>query len=767
MMWICRETVEPPKKAERTINQFPKTMSYLRSQVQVMTLFDSTKEVNKYRTIVADSHGRFCSLEAFEKKDLQFGGKIKRLNQLAMIKKLPLQFKTNIIVWPKNAEPYLVKSANTTQIKALSVNQNIGRIVFPPKKEYKLVNLNNALEKDNKSENWVNFNIFNLAEAANFGEGVRVGIHEADVYNDPLSECYDPCVKSPIVSKQLGKLGWGDFITEDPHSNLVASRMWAKYWITGYINKSDPISLGVGDASQESELFEIYNDALPFLINNGVNIVNYSAYYDSDKPCNNRPARDFELLQDYYQYKYGLLIVQAVGNLCASNPCINLTNSLLVGGANPTFSATDNNLHQAGSEIPHVVGTCHYDGGTCEDPIGQCGFVVLYKCTNGWTGIGNSVNAPGVTSIAALLLKILQTRESVQIIRPELLKAIILASANYSYFEGNPEDVQYSGKDTDPRCAGCPIDEDYPAIDCLFGSGKADGDRALALVNHGDYRYFDINSTSWDYVFDEFSIAEDKGNIQAAINWANAIDCDNLDCSEGIPVTHEFDLFLEQRIDGNWVPILKSQRRNGTIQWIRAHLKKFVNTPGNNRFRFVVQQVLRRVDRKTHLGFAFYGEGITSNEASGLVKIPESDRTPPSVTMEVMVDNALYILLPQNEDLHINAARNSKIEVKAYAKDSDGGVKDVCIIYSSSMTCTFGNLAQTTNALTAPTCNPDEQALSGFAYQERTVQKDFICEDYTGCRSGWTFSGSTITISAEGSNFSKTKQTAALIISIH
>ena len=268
-------------------------------------------------------------------------------------------------------------------------------------------------------------------------------------------------------------------------------------------------------------------------------------------------------------------------------------------------------------------------------------------------------------------------------------------------------------------------------------------------------------------MFDEFSISGDSANVQAAINWANAVDCDNLACSGDAQVSHDFDLFLEQKNGGVWKPILKSQRRGGTTQWLRAHLKKYVTTPENNRFRFSAQQVFRRVDRNTHLGFAFYGDRITSEEIAGLVKIPENDPSPPALFAEVKVGNALYILTPQSEDLYVGAGQNDVITITAYARDTDGGVKDVCINHSHSLTCSQDDLAQYSQAITAPHCNPDEQAFKGFAFQSRSAQRQFNTADYVGCRSGWTFAGATLTLSADGGNFSQNVHTATLHLSIH
>ncbi|MBN2495479.1 MAG: PD40 domain-containing protein [Deltaproteobacteria bacterium] len=611
----CVQEVDAPSESEQLIDDESISMEALGCTARVATLWDAGGD-RGYRTVVLQESGATCSWNALARRERQASGERHRQQVTEEASALPTDWRGDVIVWYRSGEPSLERDVSRDDVLVLLDDPSVGRISLPEDRVIEISKLGIPTTcidcmrpcgagdgPFGDSEYYCPYGMTNLVRKSSEGAGLRIGIHEETVFNQ--GEAYDERLKDPVASVQYGT----PFIFNDFHPNRVASRIWSRG--RGLARESDPVSVGIRPGTP-STLFGYHLDALPFFLEHGAHVLNYSAYAALDwEECAIEPTRDFELLQDKYQHREGMLIVQAVGNLCVrGNECLRLTNALTVGGSNPLMSQVENiEYYGGGMEIPNVVGNCYSTGPDCND-LGTYGSWILTPEQPGthMCGGGNSYNAPDVTALAAMI-RGLAMEEGKDAYRPEVLKAIIMASADYRPFLGCLDCEEYDGPDASRLCMGCPGAEPCEPVDCFFGAGFVDGGAAHYLYETDRFEHWDVDADSWEMLGPEFRCGPGC-MAKAALAWSNAVDCDDLDCSGDGHVIHDFDLILEQRKEGAWEPVMKAQSRGGTTEWIEAHLAPLISGSDDNWFRYRVIQVSRSVERSTHVGFSSWTYSI-------------------------------------------------------------------------------------------------------------------------------------------------------------
>jgi hypothetical protein len=622
----CQQQVNDPYVVEKIVSDTTLHLDNLDCLARVVTLHNASIVNGAYRTVVFQQNGDTCDWPQLAAEVRAIGSQNERSRMLQELEALPSDWIGDVIVWKKNVIPTVENEVSKENAIALFNHPDVGRIVLPGELDIELYNLSVNTCKDcmepcfrkqlgcsDASIQHCQYNMKDVFVSNSCGSGVRIGIHEENVYNTP--DIYDHRVKSPVASIQRG-IPHGLFPSY--HANQTASQIWgSRRGVIGYARFSLPFSIGAGARKGDSaNMFERYLDIMDFLVEWEVFVTNYSTFFaltDWDE-CETTTTHEYELLQDYYQYKYGLLFSQAVGNTCQhGNLCLRTTNAITVGGSNPAVSqTTDIGFYRDGFDIPHVVGNCAR-WSDCES-VSRGTWALDPRYSQRGCGIGNSANAPAVTSLAAILRHRAILNGNDDASKPEVLKALIMASADYRPFQGCIECVPYDGTDASAYCMGCPGTEVCPAVDCYYGAGFLDGDSAYYLYKKGLYIYDEVDVPSWNMSTPEFRCDGVDCCIKAALAWSNAIDCDENDCGGDGKFTHDFDLVLEQRKDGAWVPVMKSQSRGGNTEWVKACVSNLVDTDENNLFRFAINQVSRNVDRNVRLGFSWWAFSDSGEE---------------------------------------------------------------------------------------------------------------------------------------------------------
>jgi len=761
---LTLEPADKPRPDERNASERVVVLSHLGADVRVLLMHDPSTPGGRYRKIGYLPSGEVYDWEQLSIADRTIGAKRENERIAKAVAQLPQNFHGNVIVWRRNSLPTVERNAPKARILQLLDDPQVGRLVLPDEKEISFSELDGSHLCQSCTGGFGLFNMVPLVEATSYGEGARVGIHENKIYNQ--DENYDSRIKNPVASLELGSSGWGSFFGSF-HANKVASTMWAKQMKTGYIKNSDPVALGVGDGNASpASLFEIYSKALPFLLANDAYVVNYSSYYSSDwYECNTSQVSDYELLQDYYQYKHRMLIVQAVGNLCESdNMCLRLTNALTVGGSNPDLSQTHNiECFAETMEIPHVVGNCYGTGDSCDD-LGNPGFSVLIPNQPGthMCAGGNSFNAPATTGIAAMIRQKADLDDEEEALHPEVLRAIIMAAASYEVFEGDVGGQGYTGLDSSPYCSGCTIGEHEPDIDCYYGAGLINGGRAWDIYQRREFEYYFSNEPNWITTIGPFTSDEPDSYIKAAVAWSNTIDCDDIDCFNDDHISHDFDLILEQRKSGAWEPRYKAHSGGGTAEWLKIRLNDYVEQSEDNYFRLVVLQSTRRIERPVHIGFAMYLNGCTE-----VVTIPSNDPTPPLVRLTITHDDEELILTSENDDVTRHVTLDDVVSFEAEAFDRDGGIRYIGILGSMRGTCRGNRFSQNLNS-TITIDEIDDKQPGETTIAKKTLSHVISMEDYESmCQQGYSLTHVSITLSAKASNFSdKSNQTVSITLTL-
>jgi|GEM_PF-5437430 len=459
------------------------------------------------------------------------------------------------------------------------------------------------------------YNINQLTSATNFGFGNSVGILEQYVYNcNGLSQycpklngefIHDDRIKDWAYAIQVARCSGLSCMFSDYHENLVASRMWTKH--SSPIRNGNPISIGIGTSN-----FNNYLTALDFLSSHAAKVVNRSIF-DGVSPwssCASAATMQYDLLQDYFSWSHATLFVQAVANCTTDPACIRLSNSITVGGDDPTLSQTENSVFYSGGrlELPDVVGNCFSTYHVCA-PKGlghriyrpQCPYWSCTECS-----AGNSLNAPTVTSIASMIQ---QDATSVYPFKdarwPVALRALIMAGADYT---------PYKDLDTSTTCAGCtrmpPL---YCSpVDCKYGAGFVQGNNAWSIYQDNKYRYYQVSAEpGWAASPGDFYCPQTGGcTVKAVAAWSNAIDCDDLDCNDDGHVIHDFNLCLEARngsFPNYWyTPVICSRSPESTSEWLQYDI-----TSQTKYYRLRVYLVSRSVARTTDLALAWRAPGAT------------------------------------------------------------------------------------------------------------------------------------------------------------
>jgi hypothetical protein len=134
-----------------------------------------------------------------------------------------------------------------------------------------------------------------------------------------------------------------------------------------------------------------------------------------------------------------------------------------------------------------------------------------------------------------------------------------------------------------------------------------------------------------------------------------------------------------------------------------------------------------------------------------LVPIPVTDRTPPTVTLNVPYQVLGQIVLGTNSaPVTISMDNGANFFVVAVSEDPEG-VKQVGFSGSSTLICKQGNIGSNQYAdLQGPT-NTDNGA-SGTALTRRWLPT-FVDDTYLRCSAGWSRVSATLTLQAEGQNF--------------
>jgi hypothetical protein len=649
----CMQKTEDIRKSEVLIDDQILPINALKCWVRIVSLFDPSLPDNNYRTVVQNSSSGLCDWHSVLQQERNTFAEKERLSTVDALSKTNEDQKQDVVVWLRH-DPLKISKDEAIDRSTIALKQNANvktaldnfRVVYAdlemesnetspalivknvsPAKILELLNdkivgrvtLHN--DKKGSLENLCSwdcitplhdmFHLQSFRTKTNDAQDLPVGIQEGRPYNH--GDDYDPRVADPWASQQFGiPQNW-----PDDHPGGVASQMWTNRvdcsdCILGYIHNSFPISVGTGENNPDATtLFSTYLQALLFFLNNGAHMINSSIFYPTlswGNECNTTATQDYLLLQDYYQWTNDMLFIQAIGNKfdIYCNPedtlCFRQTNAIMVGGEKKIFSQTENIPYYHGSksfEIPHVVGYCHFITPECSTWPPDLGMWSLVPSQPGGKvcGEGNSLNAPIVTSLAAMIEK--SSYMDQKYVPSSAIRAIIMASADYNPFIGN---------DASSLCKGCPGLSPCLAYDCWYGAGLIDGQEAFYLYDNNRFLNYWVDSDSWSTTVGEFSCPQTSCFLKGAIAWFNPIDCDPSDCAGDGHVVHDFDLTIEKKLlYGVWAPAMKSTHRESTTEWLQYDI---INQAPSTKFRFVLRQVSRSVSRGTILSFSYRADGV-------------------------------------------------------------------------------------------------------------------------------------------------------------
>jgi hypothetical protein len=525
----------------------------------------------------------------------------------AVVDRFATRFRGKNPLSTATAPAVVLRDVTREEVLALRGEPDVGRIVIEEGTPAEITELCTYCT----SMDGFQFNLQSLTSATNFGAGFPAGILEQFVYDCgglspwcPLlngQPVDDQRVHNWTAAAQVAPCSGLDCVSPTYHENKVASRLWGQ---NAPLKNGQPVSVGIGQPS-----FANYLTALQFFWQHGAKVINRSIFDGvAWAQCGTAPTLQHDLLQDYHAY-FGVLFVQAVGNLCGSSGplCIRLSNALTVGGKTAAMSQTQNAAFYAGRlELPNVVGNCYGVGTDCSDvfQIDKPGFSIFTPEQDGWhmCAYGNSYNAPAVTAIASMIQKA-ATSASSNAKWPESLRAIIMAGADYTPFQG---------LDTASYCSGCVGQYTYcPPVDCKYGAGALDGAGAWSVYQQGNFVYNWGNpDPGWSTVTPDFRCQQSSCYLKAALAWSNAVDCDTYACYDDGHVSHDFGLCLERRWGTCpmcwYTPVVCSDASESTAEWFHYTISN-----QSTYYRIRTFLVSRTVPRVTFFTLAYQAAGTS------------------------------------------------------------------------------------------------------------------------------------------------------------
>ncbi len=620
-------------------------------------ILDSEGKQGAIRKLVRDGDGEVCPIDAIAKASFRRKTAKRRGDILDLIEQLDEEWVGDVVVWgvgsdeisdipigrserlqqarirqelisdalavdyPNKVEPpggiatgVLVHGVNKYEVMGLLSNPLVAELSLQSEQVQELVALCQECASHCSFSGYCSWGLTSYKAATSAGDGIRVGIHEGSAYSDSRITPY-------FSHLQLGAPGMGGFSS---HPDMVASVMWGSElffgggWGYGYLRDPNgnawPFSVGIADGD-ESVLFARYQQAMAYFLQYNVHVINYSAYFPMDwSLCGSQASRDFELLQDRYQMLGGMLIVQAVANLCETGElCLRLTNALTVGGDNPVMSQTQDvgfygSTSGDGPDVPDVVVNCYGTGPSCED-VGEPGMNVIHPdWENYWVcGGGNSFNAPVVTSLAAMIHGLAEQEEEQDATWPETIRAIIMASADYSDFEGLEES----------NCKGCLGSFPCDPVDCSFGAGRVDGEVAFDIYQGGDYEFHTVSGDDWG-IQKEFSCPTGSCSVKVAAAWDNVVDCDSKGCTGDGHISHDIDVVVMRGVRmfspffgwmTRWSPVIRQEHLESTSEWLQVEITGNVS----DQYQLLVYLQSRDIAQSTYLGLAYKTSGLVWN----------------------------------------------------------------------------------------------------------------------------------------------------------
>lgn len=136
-----------------------------------------------------------------------------------------------------------------------------------------------------------------------------------------------------------------------------------------------------------------------------------------------------------------------------------------------------------------------------------------------------------------------------------------------------------------------------------------------------------------------------------------------------------------------------------------------------------------------------------------VVTVPQADSTPPSVSLTISDRGSGKIVLTSaSAPLRISLDRSDSFFVIAAAEDPEG-VKEVGFVGGSRVQCTRDGVGYIQTATLIGPTDIDNAGAGGQALTRRWLPR-FVDDSYLGCSSGWTFVSASLTLQAQGKNFS-------------
>jgi hypothetical protein len=137
--------------------------------------------------------------------------------------------------------------------------------------------------------------------------------------------------------------------------------------------------------------------------------------------------------------------------------------------------------------------------------------------------------------------------------------------------------------------------------------------------------------------------------------------------------------------------------------------------------------------------------------------IPEHDNTPPTIGCSIFLHGEEIVLTPGGNDIvrELNPNTEHEISIVAIGKDTNGGVKSVCINRSGEWSCTNGQYGQLYQPNYAPQCSYDNKKPGDEGKQRRSVGYSFTVPtgDEICNQEGYWWTVTTGSISATAENY--------------
>ncbi|MBN1803763.1 MAG: hypothetical protein JW837_00800 [Sedimentisphaerales bacterium] len=137
--------------------------------------------------------------------------------------------------------------------------------------------------------------------------------------------------------------------------------------------------------------------------------------------------------------------------------------------------------------------------------------------------------------------------------------------------------------------------------------------------------------------------------------------------------------------------------------------------------------------------------------------IPEHDNTPPTVGCSIFLHGEEIVLTPGGTDIvrELNPNVEHEISIAAIGKDTNGGVKSVCIHRESEWSCTDGQYGQLYQPNIPSQCSSDNKRPGDKGKQRRYAGDSFIVPmgDEICGQEGYKWTVTTGSISATAENY--------------